>query len=581
MSTLRTFPIGLAVFVCAVGGAAAVTAQTLPDSSKASPAAANVAAMAAIEFYLARGEADACGRGCNEWIAAEGKIDGGAAQRLRRLLTRLGRSRPPIYFHSPGGQIAGSLELGRLIRDQKMTVSVGHTIPLGCDRGTQLEKSCEAQKRAGQALQADFDPNITMCNSGCSWALAGGAVRLIPPWVKLGIHDLGFDPTNKPPRGALADQVKRVLHERIQEYLREMGMDKALYTAAAAVPFESNRFLERGDLVRFGIDRREFGEATWRFVEKPRPLMLKSFFVHTGGDQPRYFNGVVGLDCGTGPASRVALLGREHLPSEPPGAWPHSVSISLSGQRIDLPHPFAARELEARSGSLPAGTFEAIGDNPTIGISGFDAGRDDGSRGGITLNTDGFSPAYAKLRKSCDESARNVMAVVPSPMPVAVPYAFGNSPFLQNPPAGLGPTVSQKAPATPIPPRPEMLRLGANGSTTPAEPTRQSCTLQIADAPEHRKARVTGFLSDEEALAGTKAIEAQLGADISPAYLSLKRARVEAYPGGDGWNTGVGIPEHMAVEVGDLVELNSRHRDPGLPCHFIPWTINRIVDHAE
>ena len=41
-----------------------------------------------------------------------------------------------------------------------------------------------------------------------------------------------------------------MLHERIQEYLREMGMDKALYTAAAAVPFESNRFLERGDLVR-------------------------------------------------------------------------------------------------------------------------------------------------------------------------------------------------------------------------------------------------------------------------------------------------------------------------------------------
>ena len=71
---------------------------------------------------------------------------------------------------------------------------------------------------------------------------------------------------------------------------------------------------------------------------------------------------------------------------------------------------------------------------------------------------------------------------------------------------------------------------------------------------------MTGFLSDEEALAGTKAIEAQLGADISPAYLSLKRARVEAYTRGDSWNTGVGIPEHMAVEVGDLVELNSRHR---------------------
>ena len=34
-----------------------------------------------IVFYLAKGEADACGPGCNEWIAAEGQIDAGAARR--------------------------------------------------------------------------------------------------------------------------------------------------------------------------------------------------------------------------------------------------------------------------------------------------------------------------------------------------------------------------------------------------------------------------------------------------------------------------------------------------------------------
>jgi hypothetical protein len=574
MLTLRPFPIIFAVFVGAVGGAAAVTAQALPEPPKA--------LSAPIEFYLARGEADACGRGCNEWIAAEGKIDASAAQRLRQLLAKLGRSRPPIYFHSPGGQISGSLELGRLIREQKMMVSVGHTIPLGCDRGTPLEKSCEAQKRAGQALQADFDPNITICNSGCSWAVAGGAVRLIPPWVKLGIHDLGFDPEKKAPRGALADEVKRLLHGRIQEYLREMGMDKALHTAAAAVPFESNRFLERGELARFGIDRREFGEAVWLFVDKPKPLMLKMFFVRTGGDQPRYFNGVVGLDCGIGSANRVVVLGREHVASEPPGAWPHSVSIGVSGQRIDLPHPFASREFDGRAASLPATTLDAIGDNATIEVSGFDPGRDDGAAGGLTLNTDGFSRAYAKLRKSCDETER-LIAVAPSTKPPAIVYPLGGPPVPSTMPPAIvsplgGPPFGQVLPAAP---GPGTLRSGQNGSTTPAEPTGQSCTLQIADTPEHRKGRVTGFLSDEEALAGTKAIEDQLGAKISPAYLSLRRASVEAYPRGDSWNTGVGIPERMAVEVGDLVELNSRHRDPSLPCHFIPWTINRIVDHAQ
>jgi hypothetical protein len=41
------------------------------------------------------------------------------------------------------------------------------------------------------------------------------------------------------------------------------------------------------------------------------------------------------------------------------------------------------------------------------------------------------------------------------------------------------------------------------------------------------------------------------------------------------------IPEHTAVKMGDLVELNSRHRDQSLPCHFIPWTINRRVNHVD
>jgi hypothetical protein len=41
------------------------------------------------------------------------------------------------------------------------------------------------------------------------------------------------------------------------------------------------------------------------------------------------------------------------------------------------------------------------------------------------------------------------------------------------------------------------------------------------------------------------------------------------------------VPENLDVKIGDVVELNSRYRDPGLPCHFIPWTIDHLVDHAE
>jgi hypothetical protein len=62
--------------------------------------------------------------------------------------------------------------------------------------------------------------------------------------------------------------------------------------------------------------------------------------------------------------------------------------------------------------------------------------------------------------------------------------------------------------------------------------------------------------------------------------VSLRRATVEDYPPGN-FRTMAAIPEQMTVQIGDLVELSSRYRDAALPCHFIPWTINRLVDHAE
>ena len=130
----------------------------------------------------------------------------------------------------------------------------------------------------------------------------GGAVRIVPPWVKLAIHDVGFDPDKKQPRGAALAETKNVAHARLQEYLRDMGIDKALFAAASAIPFESRRFLERDDLVRFGIDRRELGETAWWFMDEPKPSMDKRFFARTDSGQPHHLDGLIHLDCGAGRA---------------------------------------------------------------------------------------------------------------------------------------------------------------------------------------------------------------------------------------------------------------------------------------
>jgi hypothetical protein len=76
-----------------------------------------------MEFFVARGGPDACGVGCDRWIAAEGRIvrdtvgpdgrpEGGTTARLMSLLGQLGGRKLPIFFYSQGGDILESLSLG-------------------------------------------------------------------------------------------------------------------------------------------------------------------------------------------------------------------------------------------------------------------------------------------------------------------------------------------------------------------------------------------------------------------------------------------------------------------------------------
>ena len=128
-----------------------------------------------IAFFLAKGEPDACGAGCSEWIAADGTIDQAAPQRLRALLQRLGKRKLPIYFHSPGGSVEGAIEIGRLMRARGMTAGVARTIPQGCDRSRDRESACDALKRSGRELPAELRTVRTLCNSSCVYALIGAA----------------------------------------------------------------------------------------------------------------------------------------------------------------------------------------------------------------------------------------------------------------------------------------------------------------------------------------------------------------------------------------------------------------------
>src|SRR5437879_1702092 len=97
-----TAPLLVALSVALAAPAAAAPAAK-PDRSGAAKSKTVSSFTSPLVFYIAKGETDACGQGCSEWIAAEGYFDLGAAQRLRTFLTHFGGRKLPIFFQSPGG----------------------------------------------------------------------------------------------------------------------------------------------------------------------------------------------------------------------------------------------------------------------------------------------------------------------------------------------------------------------------------------------------------------------------------------------------------------------------------------------
>jgi len=139
-------------------------------------------------------------------------------------------------------------------------------------------------------------------------------------------------------------------------------------------------------------------------VEKPNVAIAKGFFAHTSDADPAHPEALLRLDCGAGKAMRLTFA-REHGASNPIGAGLRPLRVTLNGSRIDLPYALSSGKIEIRTTTLWPNAIDSAGDNGAIEISGFDSRADTDPQGRIVLNMAGFSTAYAKLRKACDESS--------------------------------------------------------------------------------------------------------------------------------------------------------------------------------
>ena len=195
-------------------------------------------------FYVVKGTPDSCGRGCDSWIEAEGKIESGTAARFKAFLRRLRDRNLPIYFASPGGSLEQAIEMGNMLHAGSTTAKVGRTLVRECGFEAQDSDICIKLKQSGRELHGDLFTQGAICASACPYVFAGAAVHEVAPDAVLGVHSakvvLNLRGVQVDP--AAVAVANRRGHERadklVAAYLAKMGVDAGLLGLARSVRFE-------------------------------------------------------------------------------------------------------------------------------------------------------------------------------------------------------------------------------------------------------------------------------------------------------------------------------------------------------
>ena len=265
--------------VCFAFATCFVLAPWLADAAVSLPEAPPYAPK--LTIYLAKGEANSCGQGCDRWIAIEGKVDFDAAARVRRFLRGVKDTRLPIYFHSPGGDVRQSFAIGRLLRARKAIGRVGRTMASACAAASQADRACLRIKTAGGEVAAALATRGAMCNSACGYLFLGATTREVAPDAMLGVHNSKLivefrgHPSARWRAGYLARLRDRDDRER-SAYVEAMGISHELVDLIQTVKFESVHMLTRPELYRFRIDTRNLAETAWTLQADARAFIRKT-----------------------------------------------------------------------------------------------------------------------------------------------------------------------------------------------------------------------------------------------------------------------------------------------------------------
>jgi hypothetical protein len=144
-----------------------------------------------------------CEPDCPEWISAEGPVDAKADERLAAMLGALGDRKLPLVISTAGGDLAATMEMGRIVRKNDLDVAIGSTIFVGCKPH---ETDCTAKGAAGVPYYGNAVSTNSECLGSCVLILSAGRLRLAGSGVLFGWDDLPAD-------------------KAVSAYVHQMGLD--------------------------------------------------------------------------------------------------------------------------------------------------------------------------------------------------------------------------------------------------------------------------------------------------------------------------------------------------------------------
>ncbi|MGX5805631.1 hypothetical protein ACWGS9_31065 [Bradyrhizobium sp. Arg314] len=235
-----------------------------------------------MRFVVVRSSAPGCEPNCPEWISAEGTIDAGTPMLLRRLLKALGGRQLPIVVDSPGGNVDAALQLGRMVRKNKLDIAVGITEFSGCSPAM---KNCRDNDGKGQSFSGVAPyfgvahDSGAMCNSACPLMFAGGIRRVVGEWAYLGVHQItttfrrekllyrttyrivngkkkiiSTEIVSRKNAGSYKTyEMSKAVEKRLSGYLKEMGVEQGVLGVMKATPASDIRQIEPEDMLEMKL----------------------------------------------------------------------------------------------------------------------------------------------------------------------------------------------------------------------------------------------------------------------------------------------------------------------------------------